>query len=136
MRRTLEQLHVMNRKPVMLIFTLEQAYDDRETLAVIGRSQVELRTCSCPKRDKKQDEVKIAKVREIREVAGELARSNSCFTKPTAKKRKANEFGEVFVMVPVRKRPLIEIHINFILIFGPQEDISRKIVHPKAKYNL
>jgi len=88
----------INRKPVMLIFTLEQAYDDRETLAVIGRSQVELRTCSCPKRDKKQDEVKIAKVRQV---AGELARSNSCFTKPTAKKRKANEFGEVFVMVPV-----------------------------------
>ena len=99
----------MNRKPVMLIFTLEQAYDDRETLAVIGRSQVELRTCSCPKRDKKQDEVKIAKVRQV---AGELARSNSCFTKPTAKKRKANEFGEVFVMVPVRKRRNIEIHIS------------------------
>ena len=113
MRRNLEQLRVMimNRKPVMLIFTLEQAYDDRETLAVIGRSQVELRTCSCPKRDKKQDEVKIAKVRQV---AGELARSNSCFTKPTAKKRKANEFGEVFVMVPVRIRRHIEIPISYL----------------------
>ena len=47
----------INRKPVRLIFTLEQAFEDREGLSVIGRVVVELRTCSCPKRDKKQDEV-------------------------------------------------------------------------------
>ena len=49
----------INRKPVKLIFTLEQAFEDHEGLSVIGRFVVGLRTCSCPKRDKKQDEVKI-----------------------------------------------------------------------------
>ena len=41
----------INRKPVKLIFTLEQGDG-----SVIGRWVVGLRTCSCPKRDKKQDE--------------------------------------------------------------------------------
>ena len=35
--------------------------------------------------------------------ADSLARSNSVFSKPTGKKRKANEIEE-FVMVPVRKK--------------------------------
>ena len=94
----------INRKPVKLIFTLEQCYEDGEGLSVIGRYVVGLRTCSCPKRDKKQDEVKYAKeLAKVQGHADSLARSNSVFTKPTGKKRKANEVEE-FVMVPVSER--------------------------------
>lgn len=86
----------INRKPVKLIYTLEQGDG-----SVIGRWVVGLRTCSCPKRDKKQDEVKYAKERaKALGHADSLARSNSVFSKPTGKKRKANEIEE-FVMVPV-----------------------------------
>ena len=41
----------INRKPVKLIFTLELGQGN-----VIGRQSVEVRICSCPKRDKKQEE--------------------------------------------------------------------------------
>jgi len=90
----------INRKPVKLIFTLEQ--DNGEGgLSVIGRVVFGLRTCSCPKRDKKQDEIKYAKDQaKAQGLADSLARSNSIFTKPTGKKRKANEV-ETFIMVPV-----------------------------------
>ena len=91
----------INRKPVKLIFTLEQ--EDGEGLTVIGRYVIGLRTCSCPKRDKKQDEVKYAKeLAKAQGHADSLARSNSVFTKPIGKKRKANEV-ETFVMVPVSR---------------------------------
>ena len=41
----------INRKPVKLIFTLELGQGN-----VIGRQSVEVQICSCPKRDKKQEE--------------------------------------------------------------------------------
>jgi len=43
----------INRKPVKLIFTLEKTLGN-----VIGRRTMELRICSCPKRDKQQEEQK------------------------------------------------------------------------------
>ena len=43
----------INRKPVKLIFTLEHG-----TGNVIGRQSLEVRICSCPKRDMKQEEDK------------------------------------------------------------------------------
>merc|ERR1712111_48027 len=54
----------INRKPVKLIFTLELGQGN-----VIGRQSVEVRICSCPKRDKKQE--------EERHEAEKLAAANS-----------------------------------------------------------
>ena len=110
----------INRKPVKLIFTLEQ--DNGEGgLSVIGRVVFGLRTCSCPKRDKKQDEIKYAKDQaKAQGLADSLARSNSIFTKPTGKKRKANEV-ETFIMVPVSKRVILilgSFHLKSIFTNG------------------
>ena len=106
----------INRKPVKLIFTLEQ--DNGEGgLSVIGRVVFGLRTCSCPKRDKKQDEIKYAKDQaKAQGLADSLARSNSIFTKPTGKKRKANEV-ETFIMVPVSKCVILilgSFHLKYL----------------------
>jgi hypothetical protein len=43
----------INRKPVKLIFTLELGIGN-----VIGRRTIDLRICSCPKRDKQQEEAR------------------------------------------------------------------------------
>ncbi|XP_071448745.1 cellular tumor antigen p53 isoform X2 [Hetaerina americana] len=44
----------MNRRPVMLIFTLE-----KENRQVVGRRTLKIRVCSCPKRDKRKEEAEI-----------------------------------------------------------------------------
>jgi hypothetical protein len=43
----------INRKPLKVIFTLEQGPG-----TVIGRYSVDVRICSCPKRDKQQEEAR------------------------------------------------------------------------------
>ena len=50
----------INRKPVKVIFTLETGPGN-----VIGRYSVDVRICSCPKRDKQQEEAK-NQVRELK----------------------------------------------------------------------
>jgi hypothetical protein len=88
----------INRKPVKVIFTLEQGPGE-----VVGRHVFDVRICSCPKRDKVQEETKFHKDRaEAMGLAEGLARSNSVFTKPSAKKRKMEV--EEFVMVPVSEK--------------------------------
>ena len=60
-----------------------------------------MRICSCPKRDRQQEESKHqATQKRAQQLAQGIARTNSVFTKPSAKKRKAEV--EEFVMVPVR----------------------------------
>jgi P53 DNA-binding domain len=44
----------INRKPLKVIFTLETGPGN-----VVGRYSVDVRICSCPKRDKHQEEAKI-----------------------------------------------------------------------------
>ena len=44
----------INRRPVRVVFTLESA----ETGQVLGRTNVDVRICSCPKRDRQQEESK------------------------------------------------------------------------------
>jgi len=68
----------------------------------VCRYHVDVRICSCPKRDRQQEESKhqVTKAR-AEQLANGLARSNSVFTKPSAKKRKMDV--EEFVMVPVAK---------------------------------
>ena len=89
----------INRRPVKLIFTLEQGVGN-----VVGRVIIDVRICSCPNRDFRQEEQKFRKERAAAVGAAEgLARSNSVFTRPSnppGKKRKLE--AEEFVMVPVR----------------------------------
>ncbi len=67
---------------------------------VVGRYNLDVRICSCPKRDRKQDEEKALEDRnKAVGLASSLARSTSVFSKPSAKKKKTEV--EEFVMVPV-----------------------------------
>ena len=43
----------LNRRPLMVIFTLETS-----TAEVLGRARVDVRVCSCPRRDKATEEEK------------------------------------------------------------------------------
>ncbi len=85
----------INRRAVRVIFTLEG-----ENQEVLGRYNVDVRICSCPKRDRQQEESKhhVAQKR-AQELAEGIARTNSVFTKPSAKRKKTEV--EEFVMVPV-----------------------------------
>ena len=86
----------INRKPVKLVFTLEQGPGE----VVLGRDVYDVRICSCPKRDKQQEETKFKKEKaKAMGVAEGLARSTSALTRPSGKKRKAEP--EEFVMVPI-----------------------------------
>lgn len=85
----------INRKPIKLIFTLEQGIGN-----VVGRVIIDLKLCTCPKRDRQQDETRaVDETQKLMDAADGLARSNSVFTKPSGKKRKIET--EEFVMVPV-----------------------------------
>lgn len=91
----------INRKPVKLVFTLEQG-DLKPGCPgeVIGRISMDVRICSCPKRDMQQEETKFRRDRDkALGLADSLARSNSVLTKPSGKKRKLDM--EEFVMMPV-----------------------------------
>ena len=103
----------INRKPVKLIFTLELGQGN-----VIGRQCVEVRICSCPKRDKKQEEERqeaektaAANAGNIRSGGssgnggGELLKvsSSMVYVEPPATKKRKLEGVEEFIMVPVPK---------------------------------
>ena len=89
----------INRRPLKIIFTLENGNG-----SVLGRSLMDLRICSCPKRDRQQEEAKKRQRDQVLLQAEGLAKSNSfsVLTKPLAKKRKVEDMEE-FVMVPVAK---------------------------------
>ena len=94
----------INRKPVKLIFTLEHG-----TGNVIGRQSLEVRICSCPKRDMKQEEDKAnpQKPSQLPVAANGdgVIRVNSSMVyiePPPGKKRKLDGVEE-YIMVPVAK---------------------------------
>ena len=98
----------INRKPVKLIFTLEHGQGN-----VIGRQSVEVRICSCPKRDKKQEEEKVdpqkpTQPSHVTSGGGDgngLIRVNSSMVyveQPSGKKRRLEGLEE-YIMVPVAK---------------------------------
>ncbi|XP_059090303.1 cellular tumor antigen p53-like isoform X1 [Tigriopus californicus] len=94
----------INRKPIKLIFTLEQGIGN-----VVGRVIIDLKLCTCPKRDRQQDETRaVDETQKLMDAADGLARSNSVFTKPSGKKRKIET--EEFVMVPVAKQDFEKIN--------------------------
>ena len=93
----------INRRPLKVIFTLEDPNGQ-----VVGRQNVDVRICSCPKRDKSQEEKRqFSKEKDARKVADSLGRRASSFvmlqpSHSSSKKRKI-ENVEDMVMVPVAK---------------------------------
>ncbi len=90
----------INRRPVKLIFTLEFGAGH-----VVGRQVVDLRICSCPKRDRQQEEMKMTgEQKKGHLVAASLARANSSIAvlPPPDKKRRLDNKVEDMILVPVR----------------------------------
>ena len=85
-----------------MLFTLEHGFGN-----VIARKAKDVRICSCPKRDKLQDEKKLDEdLKKGQKNSGEnLARANSSlgFTPPPDKKRKL-ETVEEMIMLPIAKK--------------------------------
>ena len=119
----------INRRPLKVIFTLEDHLSQNGEVIVLGRYTVDVRICSCPKRDKQQEERKfVGNEQRARQVADGLGRTNSSLTlartnsslvlahhdssvgatgkdaAACSKKRKIDKDGlEEMVMIPVRK---------------------------------
>lgn len=87
----------INRKPVKVIFSLEMGAG-----RVVGRKVVDVRICSCPKRDMQQEEDKMERQEEqARSVARRLAENTHVIMGPPPKKKKMMKKGEEIIMVPV-----------------------------------
>merc|ERR1712080_814046 len=69
----------INRKPLKVIFTLEHGVNN-----VVARHAVDIRICSCPKRDKIQDEKKrtedVKKINEVKTQRKKLLRTHNLNT--------------------------------------------------------
>jgi len=115
----------INRKPVKVIFTLEHGYGN-----VVARHAVDVRICSCPKRDMAQEEKKhMQTTKEVKKAADELSRANSSlvFTQPVGKKRKI-EHVEEMILVPVAKADFQMVNKTAEALI-----IARNIDKPKSK---
>jgi len=124
----------INRRPLKVIFTLEDHCSQNGEVIVLGRYTVDVRICSCPKRDKQQEEKKhVGKEHSARQVANELGRTTSLALVRTnsslalahhdssvgatskdagacSKKRKIDKDGvEEMIMVPVAKADWIKM---------------------------
>ena len=118
----------INRKPVKVIFTLEDSSG-----TVMGRSVVDIRICSCPKRDKGQEE---KKAKEALQMADSLARSNSVVRVAPAphqgKKRKLEQ--DEYVMVPVLKSDYERIdYMAYAMAFEKYPERANKIKEERKK---
>ncbi|XP_059172848.1 cellular tumor antigen p53-like isoform X2 [Physella acuta] len=94
-----------NRRPLQIVFTLEQ--DGR----VLGRRAVEVRICACPGRDRKADEKAVVPAKSLpKNGLGSLGSRLSVSTEmlSVAKKRKLNDDAEVFTLT-VRGRENFEM---------------------------
>lgn len=89
----------INRRPLKVIFTLEEGLG-----RVVGRKVVDVRICSCPKRDKQQEEARLEQQEgQVRRIAERFASStvvvpNSQLMPPPGKKLLEKE---PIIMVPV-----------------------------------
>ena len=69
----------INRRPLKVIFTLEDHQNGE--IIVLGRYTVDVRICSCPKRDKIQEEKKyVGKEQHAKQLADGLGRTTSSLT--------------------------------------------------------
>jgi hypothetical protein len=116
----------INRRPVKIIFTLEHG-----TGNVIARHAIDVRICSCPKRDKTQEEKREEEKSSVRKdgepvATSSLMRSNSSLVvAPQEKKRKVDSI-EDYVLVPVAKRDFdaVNKHAEALLISRHPEKIA------------
>ena len=91
-----------------MIFTLEYG-----TGNVVGRCTVDVRICSCPKRDKQQEEKRhFETTKEGIKAATNLCQRNSSlvFTQPPEKKRRVEHSVEEMIMIPVAKKDFQNIN--------------------------
>jgi len=105
----------INRKPLKVIFTLEHGVGN-----VVARHAVDIRICSCPKRDKIQDEKKRSEdLKKANKLAGNLSRANSSLMYVPLEKKRKLETVEEMIMVPVAKRDfekVNEIAENYMIV--------------------
>jgi len=105
----------INRKPLKVIFTLEHGVGN-----VVARHAVDIRICSCPKRDKIQDEKKRTEdLKKANKLAGNLSRANSSLMYVPLEKKRKLETVEEMIMVPVAKRDfekVNEIAENYMIV--------------------
>lgn len=101
----------INRKPLKVIFTLEHG-----TANVIARHTIDVRICSCPKRDRQQEE---KRKQDGLRAAENLARANSSLvvSQPPEKKKRLESVEEM-ILVPVAKRDYdaVNKHAEALLI--------------------
>jgi len=91
----------INRKPLKVVFTLEHGIGN-----VIARTAVDVRICSCPKRDKVQEEKKHEEdIKKSQKVGDGLARANSSLvmTRPPPEKKRKIDSAEDMIFIPVAK---------------------------------
>ncbi|XP_033103882.1 cellular tumor antigen p53-like isoform X2 [Anneissia japonica] len=86
----------MNRRPAMLIFTLEN-----KNGATLGRRVIEIRPCACPGRDRKNDEAECGKEKRLKEKPTKKTKvtaQSTTISQVGAKKRKLNTDDEIFTL--------------------------------------
>jgi len=135
----------INRRPLKVVFTLEEGLG-----RVVGRKVVDVRICSCPKRDKQQEEARLEQQEgQVRRIAERFAtsttvmnNSTSLLMPPPGKKimekdpiimvpvhaddfKKLNEFAEsAWIMREVTANPA-----NAESIRGTIKETRRKLLH-------
>lgn len=114
-----------------MIFTLEHGVNN-----VIARQAVDIRICSCPKRDKVQDEKKkTEELKKMNKVAGNLCRANSSLVYVQPEKKRKLETVEEMILVPVAKRDFEKINeISESLLIARHTDKIDEIKAQRKKF--
>merc|ERR1712218_766520 len=86
----------INRRPVKVVFTLETGIGH-----VVGRKVIDVRICSCPKRDMQQEEERLDRQENQARVVARRFAENSLLLPPPPKKKKLIKKGEEIIMLPV-----------------------------------
>lgn len=110
----------INRKPLKVIFTLEHG-----TANVIARHTVDVRICSCPRRDRQQEEKRQQEGQK--EVQNQPNYPSSSFAgqQPPPEKKKKLESIEELVLVPVAKKDFeaVNKHAEALMIARQPEKL-------------
>ena len=96
----------INRRPLKVVFTLELGEGQ-----VVGRRVVDVRICSCPKRDRQQEEQKEAQQEEqARRIADKFASSTVVIRPPSSSS--ANQPGPGKKRVEKDKVVMVPVHVD------------------------
>lgn len=86
----------INHRAVNIIFTLELGVGH-----VVGRKVVEVRICSCPKRDMQQEEERLERKEQQARDLGKRLSADYMVMGPPTKQKKLMKKGEEIIMIPV-----------------------------------